>query len=316
MKENFKIFNDKKVFIAGASGFIGSNLVHTLLQLGAEVHTLVRREIDFTYLKIPLNNLFIHQSDIRNEKEIEKIIKKINPDYIFNVAVIYGHSSLDKANEVLEVSILGTANLINACSKTDFSGFVQFGSSLEYGPKDKPINENERLNPTTLRGVAKASATLLCLQFGIAENRPITVIRPFSVYGPFENQNRLIPTAINAAIYDKPLNLTAKDYFRDMVYVSDVVESCLLSAATGIVGEVFNIGSGVQNSNLEIIKTVEEVTGKTIAKNIGKYQPSPCDTDNWVADISKANDVLGWQPKVSLREGISQYWELMKNESA
>jgi nucleoside-diphosphate-sugar epimerase len=132
------------------------------------------------------------------------------------------------------------------------------------------------------------------------------VLRPTSVYGPWEPEDRLVPTALRAALGDGRIDLTGPDVRRDMVYVDDVVEACLCAlAAKDIDGAVINVGAGRQWSNEEIVAAVGVATGRTLAVRSGAFPRRVSDTSHWVAEIGKAKRLLGWEPRHDLASGIA-----------
>jgi nucleoside-diphosphate-sugar epimerase len=208
---------------------------------------------------------------------------------------------------MLQTGVLGTANLLEAVSTIPLERLVHLGSSLEYGPRDRPLLESDRLEPRTFRGAAKAAATLLCQQFARSDHCSVVVLRAFSVYGPWEAGTRLVPTAILAALRHHDMNLTGPGHRRDLVFVQDVVEACLLAVqAEPIAGEIINVGSGRQWANEEIVAQVQAISGQRIRVQAGNYPPSPSDTGYCVADIEKAKRLLGWKPRHTLQSGLEE----------
>jgi nucleoside-diphosphate-sugar epimerase len=131
------------------------------------------------------------------------------------------------------------------------------------------------------------------------------ILRPFSIYGPFESATRLVPTAIRRALDGKPLPLTRGRFVRDFVFVDDVVDACLLAAdRAGIDGETFNVGTGTETSNQEVVAVVEKVLGCRIDVDLGGYEAHASDTHCWRADPTKAREKLSWQASVSFEEGV------------
>ena len=117
--------------------------------------------------------------------------------------------------------------------------------------------------------------------------------------------HRLVPTAIRAALQGTALPLTADDWYRDFVFVEDVVEACLLAGTTpGIEGEIMNVGTGRQHSNREVVAAVETALGVPVKVRVGAYAPHATDTRHWVADVEKARSKLGWRARHSLEEGV------------
>jgi nucleoside-diphosphate-sugar epimerase len=246
--------------------------------------------------------------DLTDREQLQRDVTEIRPDIVFNLAMPGGHPSQGREQEdFLKTSILGTANLLEAVTTMDFQRFVHIGSFLEYGAKNKPLQESDCLEPSTFRGVAKAAATLLCQQIVQANRLPIVVLRPFSVYGYWEAPTRLVPTAIRAALYNQEIALTAPAYRHDWIFVEDMVEVCLLSLQSEeVAGEIINVGSGQQWSNEEVVEMVQAVSGQVVRVRVGDYPARPPDTTYSVADIWKAKRLLGWEPRYSLRSGLGK----------
>jgi nucleoside-diphosphate-sugar epimerase len=298
---------NKRVLITGAAGFVGANLTRELVKRGAEVHAIVRPGGDLWRISEMIPTINIHTVDLTHAKELRRIIVESRPEIIFNLAVRRaGRTSRDR-RRTLQTNVLGTANLLEAATPLDYERFIQVGGSLEYGVKERPIRESDLPEPVIFYGATKAAATLLCQQLARADDRPVTVLRLFSVYGYWEPSGRLVPTAIMAALRGQEIPLTAPGYRRDLVFVKDVVEACLLSLrAEGVTGEIINVGSGQQWSNEEVVEMVQVASGREVRVRAGEYPPRPSDTTNWVADNRKAKQLLGWEPRHSLRAGLEQ----------
>ncbi len=298
----------KRALVTGAAGFIGANLTRELIHHGADVHALVRSSTRRWRIAEIAPQITIHKADLVEREALNRILAEIRPELLFHLAVSGGHPQLPEEREAfIKSSVLGTIYLLEALESLDVINFVHVGSSLEYGPSERPLNESDRLAPLSFRGASKAAATLICRQYARDHKRPVIILRPFSVYGPWEAPTRLIPSAMRVALSGQPLLLTSPGYRHDFVYVKDVVEACLRAASgTFEPGEVINVGSGEQRSNEEVVELVQSVTGQRIAMRIGEYPARPFDTSHWVADIGKAEKLLGWRPRHTLREGLEK----------
>lgn len=298
----------KRVLVTGAAGFVGANLIRRLVEGGAQVHAVVRSADGLWRIEDVIPALRLHVLDLQDRAGTEQIIHQTRPEIVFHLAAMAGHPSTPEERErLLRSTVLATANLLDAVERLDFERFVHLGSSLEYGPRDRPLKESDLPQPVTFRGAVKAAATLLCLQFARAAARPVVVLRPFSVYGYFEAPGRLIPILIRTALCDGEIDLTAPGYRRDLVFVEDVVQACLLAIeAENVGGEIINIGSGKQWSNEEVVELVEAACGKRIRVRHGAYSARPSDTTHWVAEIRKAQELLAWQPAHTLPAGLEK----------
>lgn len=300
-------FSGKRVLVTGAAGFIGSNLVRRLLEEGASVHALVRPTSDLWRLDEVRARLSLAFIDVARREEVSRGLQSAAPQVVFHLAA-RGVAERDVPGMViLETNVLGTFHLLEASRSLGCERFVHVGSSTECGRKNEPIKESDCLEPSTLRGASKAAATLLCQQVARAEKRSLVILRPFSVYGPREAPGRLVPTAIRAALDGLEMPLTSSVYRRDLVFVEDVVEACLMAAERDLPpGEVFNIATGREWSNEEVVAIVESVSGRPIRTRVGEFPARENDNAHWVADIAKAGRLLGWTPRHTLAAGLEK----------
>jgi nucleoside-diphosphate-sugar epimerase len=296
-----------RALVTGAAGFIGANLTHELVRRGARVHALVRPTTGLWRLRQSLSSIVVHTVDITDPCGVDEVIREVRPEIVYHLAASSGHpQTRADREEMLRTVVHGTVNLLEATATLHYRRFVHVGSSLEYGPSAKPLVETDVLRPTTFRGAAKAAATLLCQRAARADGHPIVVVRPFSVYGYWE-KGRLVPTAILSAARGEPMVLTTPGFRRDLIFIEDVIEACLRAVERdGAVGEIVNIGSGRQWTNEEVVDTVQALCGTRVPVRVGAYPASCSDTGHWVADIGKASDLLGWEPRHGLRQGLEK----------
>ncbi|MDQ4070083.1 MAG: NAD-dependent epimerase/dehydratase family protein, partial [Actinomycetota bacterium] len=188
---------------------------------------------------------------------------------------------------------------------------VRLGSSTEYAPVDGPMDESTPLRPRGFFGATKAAGSLLVAASASARGTRAAILRAFQVYGPGDHPGRLVPTVMRAARTGRVLPLTGPGMRRDWVYVDDVVEACVLAAGSGWLppGQVLNIGTGRQVTNEELVGVAERVTGRKVPTAPGAHRGRSWDTPSWVCDPSLAADLLGWEAKVDLEDGLARCWE-------
>lgn len=297
-----------RAFITGAAGFVGANLVIRLIRLGTEVHILVRETSSLWRLQSIINELHIHVSDLNDSTRLHQLLQKIHPDIIYHLASHGAYHYQRNQKEILQTTIFGTLNLLNAAIATNVQIVINTGSSSEYGTKDHPMKEGELIEPNSYYAVGKSAQTLLCQQFAREEKLPVITLRLFSVYGPFEEPGRLVPTLIQRATLNQDLPLARPDTARDFIYVDDVVKAYLETARhPEHSGNIFNIGSGKQSSLEDIVSNIITIT-KSASRPIWNAYPSrPFDTSIWVADIQKSHNLLNFQATTSLEEGLRKH---------
>jgi len=303
-----KSLRDRKVLVTGAAGFIGAHIVRAALDRGAEVHAVVRPASWLGRIEEVLPRISLHRADMNDAAALKAAVAAARPEIVFNSAMVAGHPSEGSEREaMLRVSFLGTMNLLEASWAGGAERFIQLGSSLEYGPSAEPLREQDPPEPPSFRGAAKAAATLLCRQFARERSWSLAVLRLFSVYGPWEKATRFIPSAIRAALTGAELPLTPPGIRRDFIFVEDAVEGCLLAAGAEIPpGEVINVGTGEEHANEEVVALVERATGRTIRIRAGGHPVRLSDPEHAAADIRRARERLGWEPRHSLLDGVEK----------
>ena len=308
----------KSILITGGAGFIGANLIRELLRLNYKVNLILKKSSDLWRIKDILNKVKIHHADLLNKKKLTKIVTKINPNFIIHLATYSNYRKQTDVEEMIDINIKSTLNLLLASKNIDYKLFINTGSSSEYGIKNKPMNEEDYLEPTSFYAITKASSTFLCQAFAREYKKPIVTLRPFSVYGPYEEEKRFIPTVIKAILKNKPIRLTPGNQRRDFIYIKDVVDIYIkiLSYGKKLSGQILNIGTGIEYANDKVVQTLFKISCKKVKIKKGEFPKRLWDTSHWVADISKTKKVLKWKPKFSLEKGLNETykWHLSLHE--
>jgi len=302
----------KNVLVTGITGFIGSVLTRRLLQEGYSVFGFARKSSDFWRIRDIVDHCDIRYVDLCDEKKTEKQVSLIRPDIIYHLAANRASPLITSADSDIFTNIVGTRNLLKSLSKYDYELFVNAGSSSEYGNKDSPMHEENFLEPNSYHSFAKGAQTLLCQCCAVAENRPIITLRLFSVYGPYERTNRLIPSVVRGCLNGTNLNLSDPLVSRDFVYVDDVIDVCLkVDKLSKHTGKIFNIGTGHQTNIQKIVDTVFYLTGKNVSCN-WNTDGRVWDTRKWVASIVNTKFELGWTYKYDILSGLRKTIEWTK----
>lgn len=299
----------KRALVTGASGFVGANLVRGLARRGYEVHVTVRGNTPRRRLRDIEGDITLHRADLCDRAALQRAVAASAPHAIFHLATagIYDGKSLPD-QDVAETNFIGFLNLIDATDAVSYDAFINTGSSSEYGIKHEPMHEDSVAIPKNVYGITKLAATQYASLVAKTKSRPIVTLRIFSPYGPFDDARRLIVYAITNMLQDNVLKLGDPHAVRDYIYVDDVIRAYFYALENTLQwsGEVFNIGSGKEITIEKIVGALQNII-KSKSKIIWATQPhrsweSPC----WEADISKARQQLGWEPVVSLEEGLSR----------
>ena len=240
----------------------------------------------------------------RNNKISE--IRDFQPDIIFHTA-----ADLTNQDAMFDSNVKLTYDLLECLKTMSFKKFIYIGSSSEYGFVDKPIREIDRINPRTLYEATKGCGSLLCQSYAQMYGLPIVIVRPFSLYGINDAERKIIPVIYKSFTENYPLKLV-EDSVHDWLYINDFIRGLLTVAFSDdcIIGDIINFGTGVQSSNLDILKLFEKIFKKSISyEKINKIR-SYDNNISWICDTTYAANQYGFKYKYSLEEGLFDYVRL------
>ncbi len=303
--------NKIKCLVTGGAGFIGSHLVDRLLRLGYEV--VVIDDLSSGKKK----NLTHH----RNNPNLKLVIKNIcdnNIKNLFeNVTVIFHLAAIPRVQfsikfpeKTNKVNATGTLNILELARKAGVKRFVYSASSSAYGNQEKlPLVETMNPNPMSPYALQKLVGEYYCRLYNLLFGMETICLRYFNVYGPRQDPSGcyacLIPKSINFVLSGKNPEIYGDgEQTRDFTYVDDIVEANILAATTNnkkAFGQVFNVGNG---NNLSVNNIVKSIIGDRNIKP--EYKPPVVEPRDTLANITKINKVLKWQPKFNFKQGIKE----------
>ena len=301
-----KIKNLKQpILITGATGFIGANLVRHFVSKKIKVNIILRKNSNKWRIKDIIDKTNSFNVDLKDEKKLQQIIKVIKPKTIFHLAAHGAYSYQNDFKSIKDTILDGTINLINACKKYNFNIFINTGSSSEYGFKKKKMSEKNILVPNSYYSVFKSSSTLYCQFESLKSDLPIITIRPFHVYGPYEEPTRLIPTLIRELIQNKKSKLVSPKISRDLIYIDDVINFYIMIAKkNNLRGEIFNLGFGKKVTIKEIYNYIKKITNSKVSSKWNSLSNRSWDQTHWYSDMSHTKKKLDWSPKVNYKIGL------------
>jgi nucleoside-diphosphate-sugar epimerase len=295
----------KRIVVTGGSGFIGANLVRRLVGDGHAVHLLVPPGPTRWRLEGLAGAVRLHEADLVDAAQVAAAVGRIRPEWVFHLAAHGAYSWETDLGRMVETNVVGTMHLMQACLATGFEAFVNTGSSSEYGFKDHAPAESEALDPNSYYAVNKTWATHFCRYTAVSRSLPITTLRLYSVYGPWEEPRRLMPTLICRGLAGALPPLVGPETARDYVYVDDVVDAYVLAASRPTTsGAVYNVGSGVQTTLRDVVEMARRVLGITVEPRWGSMPARIWDTSVWVADRRAIRAALGWEPRYDFAAGF------------
>jgi len=300
------------ILVTGGAGFIGSHIVNRLLNSGFEV-TVIDNLSTGRLENIEYNsgqNFHFIRGDIRDFDLIKRVVRNI--DAVFHEAAFVNVvSSFKDPLTTQDVNVTGTLNLLKNCLDSDVKRLIFASSASIYGETEVlPVKEDMIPKPLSPYAVSKLAAENYTKLFFEAYGLETVCLRYFNVYGPKQGSgpySGVIQIFINRALHEHPLIVHGNgEQTRDFVSVQDVVDANILALRNkNAVGQVFNIGTGTSTSINQLAKTILQILRKESLNPI--YTDSmPSNILASYADISKARRVLGYNPKITLKEGITQ----------
>lgn len=298
----------KRVVLTGGSGFVGANLVRRLVAEGHQTHLLVRAGFSPWRIESILDRITLHEVDVHDADRVKAAIGAIEPAWIFHLAAHGAYSWETDADRITRTNVVGMKNLLAAARDTGVEMLVNTGSSSEYGRQDHAPSETEKATPDTPYGIAKAAATALCVDAATAHGAKVCTLRLYSVYGPYEDPRRFLPSLIVHGRRGMFPPLVSAATARDFVFVDDVVDAYLAAArhTSGAPGAIYNVGTGVQTTigdAVEVARRTLRIPGEP------RWSSMPArvwDTDTWIADSRRIRTDLGWVPRVTFADGFER----------
>lgn len=303
-----------KVFITGIAGFLGAGLARALLADGMEVHGLVRASSDLWRLRDIKDQLFLHTGDLLDAASVRSALAAAKPEALLHFGVYGAYPAYQKDKElIMRTTLYSTMTLLDAVKEHGVGIVINTGSSSEYGNKNHPMREDELIEPNTYYAVGKAAQTLFCQQFAREEKVPVVTLRLFSVYGPYEEPTRFVPTLVTKVLANENVPLADPLIARDFIYLDDVIDAYRIALRKPeLSGEVLNVGTGMQQTLQDAFDTAVALTGSSSKVLVGAYEKRSFDTAKWVADTEKAHQKLGITPKHTLKNGLQKTIEWAK----
>jgi dTDP-glucose 4,6-dehydratase len=304
------------IIITGGAGFIGSNFVFYMLQAHPEDRIICLDKLTYAGNLSTLEpvmgqaNFRFVKDDICDRDAIYRLFEEEQPDVVVNFAA---ESHVDRSivhpEIFLQTNILGTAVLMDACRKYGIQRYHQVSTDEVYG--DLPLNrpdlfftEETPIHTSSPYSSSKASADLLVLAYYRTYGLPVTISRCSNNYGPYHFPEKLIPLMILNALHDKPLPVYGDGLnVRDWLYVEDHCRAIDMIIQQGRIGEVYNVGGHNEMKNIEIVRLICQVLGKS--EGLIHYVTDRKGHDRrYAIDPAKIHRELGWLPETTFADGI------------
>jgi UDP-glucose 4-epimerase len=311
-----------KIIVTGAAGFIGSHLVETLLKQGEEVIGI--DEFNDYYDPMLKYKNISHLLANPSFKLIEADIQFLDWQTLLKDVEIIYHQAAQAGVRAswgnsfcayTERNLNATQVLLEAAKDAKHLKRLIFAStSSVYGDAETlPTNEEIPPQPVSPYGITKLAAERLCGLYYRNFDVPFVALRYFTVYGPRQRPDMAFHKFFKSILNSEAISIYGDGLqTRDFTFISDAIAANLAAArASGAVGEIFNIGGGSRVVLKQVLDMMEEIASQPIKRN--HIEKAIGDARHTAADVSKAKKILGYQPRVSLREGLMQEWQWIKS---
>ena len=307
---------NKEILVTGGCGFIGSEIVKQLSQIGASVTIIDNLSSGKEKYIQGLSNVKLITADLLDNDAVRSAVK--DKEYVIsNAALPFIPDSYYLPKKFFDVNVNATISLALAVIKEKKTKrFVHISSSEIYGTaRYIPMDESHHTTPQSTYAVSKLAGERVVFTMHKEHNLPAVIIRPFNSFGPNITQPYIIPEIIRQILKGDVVKLGNLNAKRDLTYVTDTARGIILSLVKeGIVGEVINIGSQRSYSIKELVSLISEIMRKEVSLEVDPLRFRPYDVDTLICDYERATKLLGWKPEITVREGLEKTIEWTKKE--
>lgn len=331
MSSSLSILSDKilqlngPIFVFGASGFIGINLFDQLFKarqaIGkTDVYALTHDATKAWRLKlldVPTENI-VH-CDILSSTSVADVFARYQPKTIFNLAAYGAYSKQNNVGLTYETNVLGTVNILENCQPG--MPYIHAGSSSEYGFNCTAPKETDRIEPNSHYAVSKVSAAYVLEYYAKLHKLSTLNLRLYSIYGGWEEPDRLVPRLVEEALKGTLPPLVSPDISRDFVYIDDCVEAFVdaaLNVRPAIAGRSYNIATGQKTTMRELVDEARQAFTIKQEPVWGSMGNRAWDLAEWYGDPKAAETDLGWKARTNLHTGLraTADWQVAQHYAA
>lgn len=286
-----------RILITGATGFIGSHLCG---QLSAE-HVVVGTS---------------SRIDVREARACSEFLETVRPEVVYHLAgkTVVGQT-LDDSAECFTVNLLGTVNIFEAAKKVGTRRFVHLSTSESYGQQSRPLDDRVvKPQPVTPYGLSKHAAEEYCwMRRGGME---VVRLRGFNTYGPWQSQRAWIPRVVRACLAGEPVISTRGQQTRDYLYVDDMVDGLVRAGVAVRAAECgpINLCTGHEISIAALNELIVKLSESKSEIRLGALAERPCEIERMVGTWAHAREVLQWEPRVRLMDGLRRTIEWFRTK--
>ena len=292
-----------KVLLTGASGFIGSHLASLLVSSGESV-TAILKPSSVRWRIAGLESLQILECDIGDRACLQERLARERPDVCIHLAW-HGWSGPSLTAEENLSSLAASLELLRAVADAGCRRFVGVGTCFEYDTAAGMLSETTPAQPNDLYGVCKHSLWMAAQALSPIAKMDVAWARVFLVYGPFDDERRLVPSLALSLIRGEPARTTPGEQIRDIMHVEDAASAIWAIARSSYVGAV-NVASGLPVKVADVARQIADIVGRPELLHIGALPYRASDPPVLVADTTVLRHTIGWTPRYDLTAGLTQ----------
>jgi dTDP-glucose 4,6-dehydratase len=317
-------FAGRNVLVTGSGGFIGSHLTAALVRSGAHVRGFLRYNSRndrgaLAWLEPEIGQEV--EAILGDLRDLESVARAVmGTEILFHlgaqIAIPYSYVN---PRDFFVTNVLGSLNVAQAALDSGVEHLVHTSTSEVYGTAQTiPITEDHPLAAQSPYSASKIGADKLMDSFQRTYDLPVTVVRPFNTYGPYQSARAIVPTIITQALTSNVLRLGSLEPRRDLTFVTDTVAGMIAAASTpATIKRTVQLGTGHDVSVGEIVELVAEILGKQLEVHTDPRRVRPPDSEvqRLLSDPGLARELMGWEPEVTLREGVSRTLEWIESNA-
>ncbi len=294
-----------RVFVTGASGFLGSYVVRQLIENRHSIAILVRPNSNPWRIADIVSSLTVVAGDLDHPDCVFEQLSVFAPEAVLHL----GWAGVENRFHNVSEQDLNTdqiLHLLEMCVRLGVGTWIGLGSQAEYGPSDRVIDEGHETNPLTNYGRNKLASGQLADRFCNSHGIRFVWLRLFTAYGPMDNPSWFIPSIALTLLSGKEPEMTAGTQVMDFLYVADAADAIVRIMEDDQACGIFNLASGSESTVLDVAEKIRELINRELRLSVGAIAIKPDQVNGLRADTTRLRDIFGWHPVTPLSDGLEK----------
>lgn len=287
----------QKIFITGATGFLGSSLTHELTKNSVKVYSF--------------------KGDLSDFSQVFESIKKISPDIIYHLGAVVDLSrDFDVANNTIDINIKGTLNVLESIRTFPIKRFIYTSTEEIYGNNKIPYKETMLPEPPSPYAVSKVASESFIKMYANELKFSAIIFRIGTIYGPGQPLNRFFPQIISQALSGQEIKLNSGKKKRDYIFIDDTISALVKAKKISMKNnvEILNLGGGKMYSLKVIVDKIMKISNSKSKLQWNSFPDRISEADEWLMDLQKTKKVLSWTPTTNINKGLKSLVTFQKRQ--